>query len=406
MSEWKEYKLGDIAEIVMGQSPKGDTCNESGVGFPLLNGPTEFTAFYPLPTQYTTDPKRFSETNDLLFCVRGSTTGKMNWSDQKYAIGRGIGAIRHRNGAKLNHFIKGIIEYHLPTLLQSATGSTFPNVSREQLNGLKITAPDLPTQTAIAEILSSLDDKIELNNKINQELENLAQTLFKRWFIDFEFPNENGEPYKSSGGEMKDSELGEIPKDWEVSNLNQIARLVKNNIKPFENPDSLYFHYSLPEFDSGKIPSIDLGSTILSSKYEVSEHSILVSKLNPRIPRIWTILHPEPNSICSTEFQVLKPTKEVFFPYVNYLCKSEIYLSSLQSKVTGTSSSHQRVNPLDIINYEVVLPQIELFDKFFQSTYDFIQKIEKNIQENIQLTNLRDTLLPKLISGELEVSEI
>jgi type I restriction enzyme, S subunit len=405
MSEWKEYKLGDIAEIVMGQSPKGDTCNESGVGVPLLNGPTEFTAFYPLPTQYTTDPKRFSETYDLLFCVRGSTTGKMNWSDQKYAIGRGIGAIRHRNGAKLNHFVKGIIIYHLPILLQSATGSTFPNVSREQLNGLKIKAPDLPTQTAIAEILSSLDDKIELNNKINQELENLAQTLFKQWFIDFEFPNENGEPYKSSGGEMVESELGEIPKGWEVSNLNQIARLVKNNIKPFENPDTLYFHYSLPEFDSGKIPSVDLGSTILSSKYEVSEHSILVSKLNPRIPRIWTIINPEPNSICSTEFQVLKPTKEVFFPFVNYLCKSEIYLSSLQSKVTGTSSSHQRVNPLDIINYEVVLPQIELFDKFFHSTYDFIQKIEKNIQENIQLTNLRDTLLPKLISGELEVSQ-
>jgi type I restriction enzyme, S subunit len=284
-------------------------------------------------------------------------------------------------------------------------GSAVPSLTTEVLNEVLVSIPDLPTQTAIAEILSSLDDKIELNNKINQELENLAQTLFKQWFIDFEFPNENGEPYKSSGGEMVDSELGEIPKGWEVSNLNQIARLVKKNIKPFENPDTLYFHYSLPEFDSGKNPSIDLGSTILSSKYEVSEHSILVSKLNPRIPRIWTIINPESNSICSTEFQVLKPTKVVFFPFVNYLCKSEIYLSSLQSKVTGTSSSHQRVNPLDIINYEVVLPQIELIDKFFHSTYDFIQKIEKNIQENIQLANLRDTLLPKLISGELEVSQ-
>jgi type I restriction enzyme S subunit len=81
-------------------------------------------------------------------------------------------------------------------------------------------------------------------------------------------------------------------------------------------------------------------------------------------------------------------------------------LSSLQTKVTGTSSSHQRVNPLDIINYEVVLPQIELFDRFYHSTYGFIQKIEKNALENIQLTTLRDTLLPKLISGELEVSKI
>ena len=188
------------------------------------------------------------------------------------------------------------------------SGSAIPRVILRDFKRFPISIPDLPTQTAIAEILSSLDDKIELNNKINKELENLAQTLFKRWFIDFEFPNENGEPYKSSGGEMVDSELGEVPKGWEVGNLNQIAQLVKKNIKPFENPDKLYFHYSLPEFDSGKLPSNDLGATILSSKYQVLEHSILVSKLNPRIPRVWTVISPKPNSICSTEFQVLKPS--------------------------------------------------------------------------------------------------
>jgi type I restriction enzyme S subunit len=205
---------------------------------------------------------------------------------------------------------------------------------------------------------------------------------------------------------MVDSELGEVPKGWEVGNLNQIAQLVKKNIKPFENPDKLYFHYSLPEFDSGKLPSRDLGATILSSKYQVLEHSILVSKLNPRIPRVWTVISPKPNSICSTEFQVLKPINQLYFPFVNYLCKSVNYSSAIKSKVTGTSSSHQRVNPLDLINYELVLPDINTVERFNNLTYNSLRQIDDNISENQVLTNLRDTLLPKLISGELEVKQV
>ena len=141
MANWKEYKLGDIADIVMGQSPTGDTCNEDGNGVPLLNGPTEFGSSFPYPVQFTTDPKRFAKPLDILFCVRGSTTGKMNWANQDYAIGRGIAAIRHKKGEKYRHFVKGLIDTNLKLLLQSATGSTFPNVSKDQLNNLSILAP-------------------------------------------------------------------------------------------------------------------------------------------------------------------------------------------------------------------------------------------------------------------------
>src|SRR5690554_3255735 len=108
-------------------------------------------------------------------------------------------------------------------------GSAVPSLTTQVLNEVLVSVPDLPTQTAIAEILSSLDDKIELNNKINQELENLAQTLFKQWFIDFEFPNEKGEPYKSSGGALVDSELGEIPKGWEVGVLEDLIDFSNGN---------------------------------------------------------------------------------------------------------------------------------------------------------------------------------
>lgn len=131
---WKEGVFGDIAEIIMGQSPSGETCNELGNGVPLLNGPTEFGNYHPSPVQFTTDPKKFAEIGDLLFCVRGSTTGRMNWADQRYAIGRGLAAIRHKNAKNLQPFLKGVIDYYLPMLLTEATGSTFPNVSSQQLN--------------------------------------------------------------------------------------------------------------------------------------------------------------------------------------------------------------------------------------------------------------------------------
>lgn len=164
-------KIGSIADIIMGQSPAGDTCNESGNGLPLLNGPTEFGSYHPYPVQFTIDPKKIAKPGDLLFCVRGSTTGKMNWADRVYAIGRGIAAIRHKSGKNFQPFLKGLIEFNLPDLLVQATGSTFPNVSFSQLIELPCDVPSLDNQRAISEFLKSIDDKIELNRQMNERFE-------------------------------------------------------------------------------------------------------------------------------------------------------------------------------------------------------------------------------------------
>ena len=126
-------QLGICAEIVMGQSPPGNTTNTSGDGVPLLNGPTEFGSHHPEPTQFTTDARKMAYPGDLLFCVRGSTTGRMNWADQEYAIGRGIASLRHKRGQQFQPFVQAVVEFSLPDLLNQATGSTFPNVSARQL---------------------------------------------------------------------------------------------------------------------------------------------------------------------------------------------------------------------------------------------------------------------------------
>jgi type I restriction enzyme S subunit len=417
MSEWKEYKLGEICKVKGGKRlPKGNNLTTVPNSHPYIRVRDMGEKYLPInnleyvPNEIFPSIKNYIvDKGDLLLSIVGTVglVSLVNDELDKASLTENCVKIIPQKDIIDNEFLYYFLKSNIgqEEIFRKIVGAVQPKLPIYNINDIGLNIPDLPTQTAIAEILSSLDDKMELNNKINQELENLAQTLFKRWFIDFEFPNENGEPYKSSGGEMVDSELGEIPKGWVYGNLNQIANLSKLNVKPFENPNDFYYHYSLPEFDSGKIPSRDLGATILSSKYQVLEHSILVSKLNPRIPRIWTVLNPIKNSICSTEFQVMKPIKIEYFPFVNYLCLSGEYLNSIQSKVTGTSSSHQRVNPKDIINFPLALPPDSIVNQFFKTVYEQMVMIDNNRIENIQLTNLRDTLLPKLISGELEVSQ-
>lgn len=138
---WCIGKFTDIADVVMGQSPSGEDCNNDNNGEPLLNGPTEFSDYYPTAIQWTTAGNKRCQPGDILFCVRGSTTGRMNWADREYIIGRGLAAIRHKKDISLNWFIKSTLDEHLPTLLAAATGSTFPNIGKDLLNGFTVVIP-------------------------------------------------------------------------------------------------------------------------------------------------------------------------------------------------------------------------------------------------------------------------
>ena len=294
--------------------------------------------------------------------------------------------------------------------MKSATGSTFPNVSREQLNGLKIKAPDLPTQTAIAEILSSLDDKIELNNKINQDLENLAQTLFKQWFIDFEFPNENGEPYKSSGGEMVDSELGEIPKGWEESNLEDIS-----NITIGRTPPRQEYHWFSENSNDVKWISIkdmgNCGTFILNTSEYLTEEA--VSKFKIPIIESNTVIISFKLTVGRISITTERMLSNEAIAHINLIDDSMspefiyLYLKQFNFDSLGsTSSIATAVNSKAIKALKFIKPAQDVFQNFQLQVIPVFQQILSYTKEKQELTNLRDTLLPKLISGELEVSQI
>lgn len=287
-------------------------------------------------------------------------------------------------------------------IVSSATGTTVKHTSPTRICEYEFKAPDYETQTAIAEILSSLDDKIELNNKINQELENLAQTLFKQWFIDFEFPNENGEPYKSSGGEMVDSELGEIPKGWEVKSLDEIADylngLALQKFPSQEGEDYLPV-IKIRELRQGITQASDKASTEVPDKYIIQNGDVLFAWSGSLMIDFWT------NGEGALNQHLFKVTSENY-PKWFYFYWTKFHLDEFIKIAESKATTMGHIQRKHLTEAKVTVPNSNHLNQFNDNFENIVESIISNREENQELTNLRDTLLPKLISGELEVNNI
>ena len=330
-----ETKLQNVATITMGTSPKGETYNRDRIGLPLLNGPTEFGEIHPHCTLYTTDSKRECETHDLIFCVRGSTTGRTNWADQSYSLGRGVCSIR---GETLldTKFIRYCIEWKLQELLNFAGGSTFSNLTKDTIRDFPIPYPE--SRHIIATILSNYDDFIENNTRRIKILEEMAATIYREWFVEFRFPGHENV-------KMVESELGLIPHGWQIVKLSDIVELTRKGITPSKFPKETFAHYSIPAFDNGGFPTLDAGDTIKSSKYVVPPDCVLMSKLNPQIPRVWLpFINTVHRPIASTEFLIIKPKPPVDCMWLFHLYQSPEFSHEFSVQRLGTSRSHQRVS--------------------------------------------------------------
>lgn len=402
---WDVGKLKDVADIVMGQSPKGETCNSVGDGVPLLNGPTEFGVTYPEPIQYTTDPKKKAKQGDLLFCVRGSTVGRMNWADQEYAIGRGLASISSKEN-ECRHFIKALIDYNLSYILNISTGSTFPNVTRDMLNDLPVLLPTNEEQKFISGIFESIAEKIELNNAIIKNLEEMAQALFKRWFVDFEFPNENGEPYKSSGGEFEESELGLIPRGWRVGILSELGKIV-GGATPSKKNEQYYTKKGIP-WITPKDLSQNKNKYIERGEIDISEEGFRNSsvKLLPKGTVLFSSRAPIgyiaiSNIEVTTNqgFKSLIPNENIGSEFAYYLLKNNI--DNIESRASG--STFKEISGTEMKKVPAVIPDFKVISEFNRIIEPIGNLMKKCEEENEKLIIIRDTLLPKLMSGEIRV---
>ncbi len=399
------------AEIVMGQSPKGEACNAVGNGLPLLNGPTEYGPHHPTPVQFTTDARKRALPGDVLFCVRGSTTGRMNWADREYAIGRGVAAIHHKKRPELQPFVRAVIEHGLPILLAQATGSTFPNVSATQLAGLWWPSLNEDEQLAIARILGTLDDKIELNRRMNETLEAMARALFKSWFVDFDPVRAKAEGCDPGLPKMiadlfpdsfEDSELGEIPKGWEVGALSDVAEHPRRGIQPTE------IEPSTPYIALEHMPRRCIGLSVWgaadgleSNKFEFKKGEMLFGKLRPYFHKVGVA---PVDGVCSTDIVVVAPRKRAWFGFVLGHVSSDAFVEHTNAGSTGTKMP--RTSWAEMARYPVVIPQKAICEAFTNHIQPISDRIVASIHESRGLAGLRDTLIPKLISGEVRVKNV
>ena len=289
-------------------------------------------------------------------------------------------------------------------------------VPAESLAHLTVRIPPLPEQRAIAHILGTLDDKIELNRRMNETLEAMAQAIFKDWFVDFgpvRAKVEGREAYLPEDvwglfpDSFQESELGEIPRGWGVCSIGSLLTLERKSLIPGDTPQETFSHYSIPAFDNEMLPAQEMGGNIKSSKYIVSKGTFLVSKLNPKTSRVWL---PSASKIlkqiCSTEFLVCRPSFSVGVPFSYLLAKSNSVVQRMGDLASRTSNSHQRIQLADFISLPIIRCNEKLLTFFNASISPLLQKSLETRKENSLLKKCRDILLPKLLSGEIRIQDI
>jgi len=204
--------------------------------------------------------------------------------------------------------------------------------------------------------------------------------------------------------EFEDSELGEIPRGWGVAALGDVADLQADMVQPQKFPEEVLEHYSIPSHDGGRLPVIERGANIKSGKYLVPKNAVLISKLNPRFPRVWL---PDVSGahrpVCSTEFLPFVPRYPDWRPYLYQLALSPAFQAKIANLVTGTSGSHQRAKPLDILGISFPAPSAKICAMFSVMTNSLSARTQTNLFEAQDLASTRDVLLPMLISGRIRL---
>jgi type I restriction enzyme S subunit len=294
-------------------------------------------------------------------------------------------------------------------------GTVAERLNLPVIRGLAIAFPPLAIQREIADALTALDDRIALLRETNATLEAIAQALFKSWFVDFDPVHAKQQGRAPDGMDeaiaalfpdsFEESELGLVPRGWKVGRINDFAEQHKGSINPLKNAETLFEHYSLPAFDSQQLPVSELGTEIKSNKTTVPRDAVLLSKLNPHIPRVWLSHDPGSNAVCSTEFLVFVPSEGASKEFIYCAFTTANIKVLLCQLVTGTSNSHQRVKPDSVASVSAVIPQTAVLKAFTDLSKPVFARVGHNRKQAQTLATLRDTLLPRLISGQLRLPE-
>lgn len=376
--------LGEIAEVTMGQSPKSEYYNNDGNGIPFLQGNRTFGRRYPTFDTYTTLATKMAKAGDVIMSVR-APVGDLNFTPVDMCLGRGVCSIRMNNGNQ--DYLYYLLKYNMPLLLNKESGTVFGSVNRNDIIGLEIEIEeDANKQREIARYLSMLDDKIEENEEINSNLEQQAQAIFVNMF---------GESIDASGEcdttlsdlvESVDNRGKTPPLSPDITNypiidvraLSGSSRIIDyNNCSKFVNEET-YNNW----FRSGHPQPYDI---LISTVGSLAEMKIFLGTVGCIAQNV-------------VGFRCKQVSPLYIYQYLNYI-KNDLVAYNIGSVQPSIKVTH-------IIKHHIFLPDKSEIDKFDAIAREMTNQIYANCKENENLTQLRDTLLPKLMSGEIDLSSI
>ncbi|EIC76883.1 restriction endonuclease subunit S [Streptococcus oralis] len=379
-----KIKLGDVIDFKNGKSVK----KSDGI-IPIYGG-NGILGY--------TDKSNFSHT--IVVGRVGAYCGSIHVEDNSCWVSDNAIAGVPKEGQDLTYLYYVLKSLNLNS---KQIGSSQPLITQSMLKDMVVDIEiDIEKQKKIANSISIIDQKIQINNQINQELEDMAKTLYDYWFVQFDFPDQNGKPYRSSGGKMVyNPELKrEIPEGWEVEKLSSLLEIGRETINPMKTPKEEFKYYSIPEYDVSGSFSYELGETIRSNKFIVEKSDLLVSKLNPWFNRV--VYNLEENAISSTEFIVWKTFNRFEKNFLYQVATSKEFIEYCTRFATGTSNSHKRVSPDIMVGFQIPFKKTYI-QKFGEITDSIRTQVLQNNVQNQELTQLRDWLLPMLMNGQVKV---
>ena len=394
MTEWIECTLDKLGEIVGGATPSTKCEDYYGGSIPWIT-PKDLSSF---KVRYITSGERNITEKGLASCsaqmmpkdavlfTSRAPIGYVAIASQSVCTNQGFKSIVVNEKAD-PLFVYYLLKYNKDAIEAMGSGTTFKEVSGKTMRAVKVRIPlDVSYQKRIAAVLDSLDTKIENNERINDNLEQQAQAIYHERFETVS-PND-------------------LPSDWRIVTLGEVATISNKSFNPLKEPEILLEHYSIPAFDEVRFPVFELSTSIKSNKFIIDASCFMISKLNPTTKRVWKPYCLTGNAVCSTEFIVYKAKDKTITDFLYSVIDSNSFSDFMCSHVTGSTGSRQRTTPSDTLSYELILPSEDELAEFQSLVSPMYAQIRINAIENDRLKRLRDSLLPKLMSGEIDVSTI
>jgi type I restriction enzyme S subunit len=405
-NKWGKHRLGDFTKkIGKGVRPKGGKKAYKNKGIPLIRSQNIYNNYFEFDQLVYIDENTAEKMedgkilkDDILLNTSGNSVARTTIIPEELVGGRvnqHVSIIRPEK-EKINamflkyYLVSPKVQAYLLSLAKQ--GKSKIALTDKKLRETEIMVPDMEEQKKIASILSALDNRIELKNKMQKILKEIPQAIFKHWFVKFEFPDKNRRPYKSNGGRFKHSELGPIPEGWAVIKLKQIA-----DLKMGSSHDNNFYNYE------GEGPPLLTGASnfqgklIRSNKFTTDPKR--VCKAGDLIlctrSKYGNVAYADKAYCLGRGVAAITPKAEEYKEIIYY--NLALSINKLMSGASG------RLSKSNIENITIILPDDNLLNKFNKCVVSVRSKISNNHSEHRILSQLRNTLLPKLVSGEIRV---